>query len=252
MYAILLMNALVPFINRATQPRVFGTRAPSARMSAPHAHAAPPPAVPEVAAWRLVATLGVGGAVAGLLIVVVWSLTQPTIQRNKAERLRAAVSEVLRAPARFDTLYVVDGALRRRGARGPTAGREQVYVGYAADGRRTGFAIVAAEPGFQDVVRLIFGYDPGDRRVLGMKVLENKETPGLGDKIEKDTGFVGQFAGAATPLVGVKPDRATGAAAEVDMITGATISSRAVIRIINHALERRDPMIRAWLAEARP
>jgi Na+-translocating ferredoxin:NAD+ oxidoreductase RnfD subunit len=25
MYAILLMNALVPFINRATQPRVFGT-----------------------------------------------------------------------------------------------------------------------------------------------------------------------------------------------------------------------------------
>jgi electron transport complex protein RnfD len=26
MYAILLMNALVPFINRATQPRVFGTR----------------------------------------------------------------------------------------------------------------------------------------------------------------------------------------------------------------------------------
>jgi len=26
MYAILLMNALVPFINKATQPRVFGTR----------------------------------------------------------------------------------------------------------------------------------------------------------------------------------------------------------------------------------
>jgi electron transport complex protein RnfD len=26
MYAILLMNALVPFINRSTQPRVFGTR----------------------------------------------------------------------------------------------------------------------------------------------------------------------------------------------------------------------------------
>jgi electron transport complex protein RnfD len=26
MYAVLLMNALTPFINRATQPRVFGTR----------------------------------------------------------------------------------------------------------------------------------------------------------------------------------------------------------------------------------
>ncbi len=31
MYAILLMNALVPFINRATQPRVFGTRRLGAR-----------------------------------------------------------------------------------------------------------------------------------------------------------------------------------------------------------------------------
>jgi electron transport complex protein RnfD len=31
MYAILLMNALVPFINRATQPRVFGTRLEAAR-----------------------------------------------------------------------------------------------------------------------------------------------------------------------------------------------------------------------------
>lgn len=220
-------------------------------MTAPHAHAAPPPAVPDVAAWRLFATLGAAGAAAGLLIVVAWTLTQPTIQRNKAERLAAAVTEVLRAPARFDTLYVVDGALRAAPPAGAGA-PEQVYVGYAADGRRTGFAIDAAEPGFADVVRLIFGYDPAERRVLGLKVLESKETPGLGDKIERDTGFVNQFAGAATPLVGIKPDRATGDPAEVDLITGATISSRAVVRIVNHALARFDPMIQAWLAEARP
>jgi len=213
-----------------------------------HAPAAPPAAAPDVAASRLFATLGIAGALAGLLIVVAWQLTQPTITRNKAARLRAAVEEVLAGPERFDTLYVVGGTLSRTPPAGGTA--ERVYVGYAGDGRVIGFAIDAAQSGFADVVRLIFGYDPATHQLLGIKVIENKETPGLGDKIEKDTAFTGQFDEAATPLRGVKVGRATGDPHEIDMITGATISSRAVIRIVNGALVRLDPMIGAWLKEA--
>ena len=70
-----------------------------------------------------------------------------------------------------------------------------------------------------------------------MKVLENKETPGLGDKIEKDSTFVGEFVDVGTPLHGVKKDRATGAHEEVVMITGATISSRTVVDMINRRLQ---------------
>lgn len=213
-----------------------------------HAPTTPPPAAPDVAASRLFATLGVSGALAGLLIVVAWQWTQPTITRNKAARLQAAVEEVLAGPDRFDTLYVVGEALSDTPpARGAA---ELVYVGYAGDGRVVGFAIDAAQPGFADVVRLIFGYDPARHQLLGIKVLENKETPGLGDKIEKDTAFVGQFSDAATPLRGVKTGRATGDPHEIDMITGATISSRAVIRIVNDALARLDPLIGAWLQGA--
>lgn len=208
----------------------------------------PPPAAPDVAASRLFATLGVSGALAGLLIVVAWQWTQPTITRNKAARLQAAVEEVLAGPDRFDTLYVVGETLSDTPPARGTA--ELVYVGYAGDGRVVGFAIDAAQPGFADVVRLIFGYDPARHQLLGIKVLENKETPGLGDKIEKDTAFVGQFSDAATPLRGVKTGRATGDPHEIDMITGATISSRAVIRIVNDALARLDPLIGAWLQGA--
>ena len=201
---------------------------------------------PEVPAWRLIATMAAAGILAGALIVVVYQSTQPAIQRYKAEMLRRAVDEVLKGPERHETLYVYQGALTASLPQGvDPKNLERLYVGYDADGAPMGFAIAAGEPGFQDVVRLIFGYDAASGRLMGMKVLESRETPGLGDKIEKDAAFVAQFDGVATPLVGVKPGRGTDDAHEIDMITGATISSRAVIRIINHALEKTAPWIAA-------
>ncbi len=217
----------------------------------PQAPGATPPAPEQkqVPAWRLLLTLGTAGALAGLLIVFVYQATQPRIQAYKAMMLRLAVSEVLKAPARWDTLYVVDGALTATAPEGVAAG-DTVFLGYREDGVRVGFAITGAEPGFQDFIELIFGYDAETNTVLGMKVLSSKETPGLGDKIEKDSAFVAEFEGPEAPLQGVTAARATGAANEVDMITGATISSRTVIGIMNHQLERLGPMLQAYLEEA--
>ncbi|MDP3939059.1 MAG: FMN-binding protein, partial [Deltaproteobacteria bacterium] len=120
---------------------------------------------------------------------------------------------------------------------------ERVYLGHAADGSPLGYAVVAQAPGFADMVRIIIGYDPATRTLLGMKVLESKETPGLGDRIEKDAHFVGQFEGVHTPLEAVKPGAGKGGPSEVDLITGATISSKVVVRIINDALERLGPQL---------
>jgi electron transport complex protein RnfG len=204
----------------------------------------------EVSSWRLLLTLGTTGALAGLLIVFVYGATQPRIQAYKAMMLRLAVAEVLGSPARWDTLYVTDGALVLQPPEGTdAAGLEMVFLGYNEDDAPVGYAITGGEPGFQDIIDLIFGYDARTATVLGMKVLANKETPGLGDKIVKDSAFVREFRGVETPLVGVKMGRATGAANEIDMITGATISSRTVIKIINNQLERLGPMLEAYLQE---
>jgi electron transport complex protein RnfG len=81
-----------------------------------------------------------------------------------------------------------------------------------------------------------------------MKVLESKETPGLGDKIEKDSAFVNQFYGVQSPLVGIKARDNSGDPHEVDMITGATISSRTIIKAINNALERLGPLLDQYMA----
>ncbi len=51
-------------------------------------------------------------------------------------------------------------------------------------------------------------------------------------------------------MVGVKPGAGSGAENEVDMITGATISSRTVIAIINHRVEALQPLLDAHAAAA--
>ena len=187
----------------------------------------------EASAVRLVGTLSIAGALAGLAIVLVFQWANPRIESWRAEVLSAAVTEVLAGTDRYETVYLEDGVFTP--VPSDTAGLDRVYVGYRA-GAPVGIALVGDGAGFQDVIRVIFGYDPGTGEVIGMQVLESKETPGLGDKIEKDSSFIAEFARVASPLVGLKAGRETGADSEVVMITGATISSRAIIDIINARL----------------
>ena len=212
------------------------------------------PAVPqEVRSWKLLAMMTSAGGLAGVLIVTSYQVTLPRIEHHKSEILRAAVSEVLRSPRSFDTLYLVDGALRKTLPPGTNSkGVERIYLGRDAAGTRVGFAISATENGFQDPVTVMFGYDAPAHRLIAMRVISNKETPGLGDKIEKDTSFVNDFGGAAIPLTGVKKGTATTQPSEIVMITGATISSRAVIRIINNAITRWQPLMDAYREETVP
>jgi electron transport complex protein RnfG len=219
-----------------------------------NAHGAPAGAGrDQVPAWRLISTLGVAGAVAGLLIVLVFQWAQPQILANQARETEAAIAEVLSEGRRFQTLFVSQGALTETLPAGvDSLTLDKIWVGYDAADERVGYAIVWGEPGFADVVRVIFGYDSEAAQVLGMKVLENKETPGLGDKIVKDTAFVNGFRARAVPLRGVKAGEGDGAADEVDMITGATISSRTVIDVINHRLAQVQPLIAAYEQRGTP
>ena len=210
------------------------------------------PAPEEVSTFRLVATLAIAGALAGLLIVLVNLHTKPIIDKWKAEQLQLAVYEVLPGVERYDTFYLVNDELS---AELPSGAKEsefkRVYVGRDDTGEVSGVAISRGESGFQDVIMVIFGHDPVTGKVSGMKILDSKETPGLGDKIFKDMDFVDQFfAGPETPMVGVKAGAGKGQPNEIDMITGATISSKAVIQIINNALAEWKPVLDKGIPQA--
>lgn len=204
---------------------------------------------PEASSLRLLMTLGGAGALAGALLVFVFLWSQPKILAYQAMVLREAVTEVLKGPHHFESIFLLDGELVTQVPEGvDTLDLDRVFLGYDEAGEAIGFAMEAEGFGFQDIIGLIFGYDAETRQVIGMKVLRHLETPGLGDKIVKDSAWVAEFDGVDAPVIGVKPDRNTGDPSQADMITGVTISSKAVIKIINERIAEIGDLLAAYEA----
>jgi electron transport complex protein RnfG len=194
------------------------------------ADARKPPAAPS--SLRLVMTLAIAGLVSGVAIIGIYETTLPTITANKARELREAVFKVLPGVTRMQALVYRDGRIMV--VPEPQKDEPVVYGGYDEQGDFVGYAMPGAGPGFQDTIALLYGYLPGDKQVVGMEILESRETPGLGDKIYKDAAFVAEFSALSIEPEIVAVKKGTGSQAnQVDAITGATISSKAVVRIIN-------------------
>lgn len=197
---------------------------------------------------RLIVTLAVTGLGAGLVLVGVYLWTRPLIARNRAEALRRAVFRVLPGCVRYETLALEGGRLVPAAA-GHGGGEGRIYLGRDEQGRLVGFALPGEVPGFQDTIRGILGYDPGRKVIVGFQVLESRETPGLGDKIMKDPAFLANFTALAVePEIEAVPAGKKTRPNQVETITGATISSKAVVRLLRETLDRWRPALEAYLA----
>lgn len=181
------------------------------------------------------------GILCGFLIVVAYEGTLPRVQRLKAEALQAAIFKVIPGITQTKT-FMWDG---ESFTPAEESANTLVYAGYNDAGKLIGVAIAASGQGYADIISILYGYDPEKQQVIGFYVLESKETPGLGDKIEKDENFLDNFTAMDVSLTasgdqlvnsivpvksGTKKD-----AWEVDGITGATISSRAIGNILDES-----------------
>ena len=196
----------------------------------------------EPSAARLMLTLGLAGMLSGLIIVIAFEASLPSITAYKAAQLRTAVFAVLPGSTRIQIIVFRGGRLSASNQ--DDQDNESIYAGYDSEGRLVGYAIPAEGSGFQDTIRLLYGYLPKQRTVVGMEILDSRETPGLGDKIYKDAAFVANFQSLIIRhgIVAVKKGRKS-TSNEVDTITGATISSKAVVQIINQANKRWAPRL---------
>ncbi len=206
---------------------------------------------PDPSSGRLIATLGIAGFFSGLLLVGVYLFTLPLIEANKAAALERAIYKVLPGCTNFKTLVLMEGKLDTLKEVNATTGSEapkSIYAGYDEAGTLLGFAIPSDEPGFQDVIGGIFGYQPENKMIVGFEVLESTETPGLGDKIIKDQAFTVQFEALSVEpeIVSVKKGEKKNPN-EVEAITGATISSKTVVKLLQKGIGEWRGVIEEYL-----
>ncbi|MFM1891391.1 MAG: hypothetical protein RLZ44_468 [Pseudomonadota bacterium] len=214
----------------------------------------PAPATPG---FRMVRTLGAIAMLSGLLVVLVYQWTAPIIAENQRIAIEKAVFEVVPGASRRVDLVLGEQGLFR--ADDPAAQGETVYAAFDEQGSLKGVALTAGAQGYQDVIRLIYGYDPDCNCIRGIKILKMTETPGLGDRIATDPEFQANFDQLdarldstgkvlANPIATVKSGSKRNPW-EIDAISGATISSVAVGKALNASMQRMAPLVQKQLAE---
>lgn len=172
----------------------------------------------------------------GFAIALVFQATAGQIERNRLALLEQAVGQVLPGTATMRGYAIDAGSVA-------VVGTDQAdfIAGYSEGGALLGAAVPAGVMGYQDSIRMLFGYDPATETLTGFVVLESRETPGLGSKIGTDPAFLATLIGLDVRLVGsalaneitLTMPGARPEAWQVDGITGATVSSRAVVRAVN-------------------
>jgi len=165
----------------------------------------------------------------GLLLAVAQAGLGPRIRENERKNLYEMMTLLVADANDFDP--VVKGLeLPGKTAKPLTT---DVYKAVDAQGKTLGFALIAIGPGFADKIKIVIAVNRTFTRFFGFKVLASNETPGFGDKIKNDY-FGKQYQGAPVErLELVKVGDATAIDAQIVAISGATVSSDAVVGIFN-------------------
>jgi electron transport complex protein RnfG len=181
----------------------------------------------------------------GLFAIATVGLVAVT-QLGTAERIAAAEREAqVRALAEILPADSYDNHLLDHGLQltDPLLGSSRPLPAYRAlkGSEPTAIILQAIAPdGYSGSIRLLVGIH-ADGRLAGVRVLSHKETPGLGDKIElAKSPWVLAFTGKSLQ----DPDEAGWAVkkdqGQFDQFAGATITPRAVVKAVHHALQYFD------------
>ncbi|MBM7000805.1 FMN-binding protein [bacterium] len=152
--------------------------------------------------------------VAGVLLGVVHAVTEPVAAQVAEERAQLTYRALMPEAADFTPLAC------------DVPGVTALLDAKDADGRTIGHVVVASSKGYSGQVPLAIAFDAAGT-VTAVTAMANGETPGLGTRVAEPQ-FVDQFVGrAAEPLQ----------VTDIDVITGATISSKAALGAFNAATQ---------------
>ena len=168
----------------------------------------------------------------GLLLAIANAAWSPRIEQNRINKLNALAGRLIPG-ADFVPLEKLGAAITVKSLKGDDKNVE-IYKAMAGE-QCLGWTINAVGSGFQDKIELVIAVDKDFKTISGFDVLASNETPGFGDKI-KEEKFRNQFKGkTAAKLELIKSGEAKDN--KILAISGATISSEAVVKIINHYIK---------------
>ena len=165
---------------------------------------------------QMVGILAILGALAGALLAGMYAWSQPEIERHEKAALRQAIFRVLPDTVNYEALQIPG---------------EEIYRCFNKNKKVLGFAILASGNGYQDKIELMLGTTADLSTIKGIEVLKSKETPGLGARIAEEE-FKNQFRNLPS-----EPE------IKIQAITGATISSTSVVKIIEQKLQALRPIL---------
>lgn len=176
----------------------------------------------------------------GIALAGVQTKLGPVIEANKTRETLAKIPALVLGEDQAATLSSQKKSLTitSRTIEIERNGIKKFYTVYDAtfeDGTLAGHVAKASGQGYADKIELLLGLDATAETITGLFILDQKETPGLGNRII-ETPWRDQFLNkaSATRLMVVKgtPSKDN----EIDAISGATISSRSVTDIVNKTI----------------
>jgi len=170
----------------------------------------------------------------GLLIAAANAAWQGKIQQNEEDKFETIAREMLAEAVSFETAIEKAELQTAKGKKIKT----DIKKAIAADGKCAGWAFSCEGSGFADKIKIVLTVDAGFEKITGFGALLSNETPGFGDQIKLPyyrNQFTGIPAGHLTLVKTGQPDKKD---SEIVAISGATVSSEAVVKIINHYAEQ--------------
>lgn len=196
--------------------------------------------------------LGVFGFIGATLVAVTEFGTHDRILENERQALLRQLYEIVPQEKVDNDLLAYPVTVNAKEELGQES--SLVYVGEKAN-RLSAVVFEATVPdGYSGPIRILVGID-GNGVLLGTRVIAHKETPGLGDKIEKEkSDWILGFTGKS--LTDPKLDRwkVKKDGGDFDQFTGATVTPRAVVNGVRRALlyfdQQRDALYKMYLEKA--
>jgi H+/Na+-translocating ferredoxin:NAD+ oxidoreductase subunit G len=167
--------------------------------------------------------IAIFAACSALILAGIYSFTAPLVRELKVSEIQNSLKELVPEAIRFHKITKENNT--------------HYYKGYNKNNKLVSYILPVNGKGYSSTIEMLVAVTPA-KNIINVTVLSQQETPGLGTRIievkenESKPWFLEQFVSKKASALKLKKDGGT-----IDAITGATISSKAVVDSVANSVE---------------